>query len=58
MFETSDGARSNKVFPHISDKEERALYEMLHSLTTNLEVLDSVREVFEHEDLEEQPEPT
>ena len=35
---------------NIQDKEERALFEMLHSLTTNMEVLDSVRQVFEQED--------
>ena len=39
----------------IPDKEERALYEILHALTENLEVLDSVREVFERADPDGSP---
>ena len=40
----------------IADKEERALYEMLQALTENLEVLDSVRQVFERADADASPE--
>ncbi len=34
----------------IKDKEERGLYELLNSLNENLELLDSVKEVFERSD--------